>query len=382
MDDNVHVATWASAVDNNGAIWMSHFGMNGAFRYDINKHEVESIGYFDNAPLDQTWLHQNAKFVGGYVFFIPLQDKYLRRIDVVSRKIETISAPCDSLDEIKSFVVGDSHILYKSIDDNLYVSSVRDDVFEKNMWLTDVCLDFKLELDPDPFPQSVHSERNYSMDYQDGKLMLWYRDKLRIIDIDSQVVRDVDLKDKSTFQIFLKNNEIWTTHYYDCDIHNINLLDNEVVVYSGKNVEWKKLDSSSKVRPYSKLLITDKSVYIPNYRAKTIYRIDKEKSDIEEAFGDINCNIQRTQWSKGGLDPDYYCAHLFENRIYFVPNGSNKLIIYDINTTKTSWEEFSVKRKSIPYIMEYFRNSITKTAVDERDEMYDMELLINYVCSE
>ncbi len=377
MQRNVHLSSWAADIDGDGNIWISHFGLNGLFRYDTNKNEIYSLGSFDEMPLNQIEMHSLAKNIDNYVFFVPLRDTFLRRLNKKTGVIDRFSAPDSNSNEKGTYIIGDNKIYYHSQDGKIYTAEFIDVTFEYDVFLSAIASEFHELLDSSPNKNSLHADQRYVMDYQEGYILLYYRDRLCMINECDQTYKIIELKDDKTFQVFINSEEVWITHAYDFDIGKYNLYTKEYVKYSGDGVEWKDIPDVDKLRPYSKLSFSSDYVWIPNYRARTVYRIDKRKGEIEQAFID-NDSHGLTQWAKRGLYPDYYSVISQGVIKYFIPCGAKHLIKVGPSTQKTEFRDFCIAEEDLLLLDEYIKQA-SSGCICENEEVFSLESFVEYL---
>ena len=378
MSDKIHISAWAAAVDDEGVIWMSHFGFNGLFKYDISSGIISSVGCFPDKARDAIELHHYAKCIGDYVYFAPLSDSYLRRVNRVTEEIETLSYPDTDQSERGSLAFGDNLIYYKAPNGNMFIHDPQTDSFCPDSRLVDIVKDYSEILDPEPMEGSFYQDRKFSMDYQDGRMILWYRNKVCIINPDKYESQITDTGDMETFQIFINGDDIWITHAYDFDIGRYNIASGQYRLYKGDRAEWKDIEEEDFVRPYSRLCFAGDSVIIPNYHAKLIYAIDETNSRVVTSKSVFD-NTKLTRWSRKNLYPDYYTGLIYDNKAYLIPCGRDKIIVYDINNHDYEYRNFEINKRDISFISEYYDEQFQYSTVIEDGELSDLESLIMFV---
>ncbi len=378
MGSRLQIASWAADIDNNGIIWLSHFGINGAFCYDISTGEMHYIGYFEDMRMDQGQMHSYAKCVREYVYYVPLRDKYLRRINRRTMEIESISIKDVTNHRPGKIAIGDDQLFYITFEGDAFISDISELSFKYDSFLSGVTKEFKQSLSLVNNPKSLHTKGVFSASFQEGMLLLWYRDKLCMIDINDRKVVNVDLKDDSTYQVFINGNEIWINHAFDLDIACLNMADMGYVKYSGEYVKWKPVSEKDQALPYSRLCISGDNVWVLNYRTNHIYRINRDDRYLEEAFPDTNIN-RRTSWSCGGLNPDYYNALIYNSKVFFIPCGMRSLIEYDTVDQDITFRDFCIDMGEIASIDQYSIKRLQQDIYMEKGEPFGLNAFISWV---
>lgn len=372
-----HIASWASGIDQDGLLWLSHFGLNSLFCYDVNQNSMSFIDVFEKMKPNQIEMHYSLRITDEYIYFLPLRDKYLRRLNRQTRNLETVSLPHVDEDDRGFVEITNKSIIYITRAGKAFTADEENGIFSRDIWIEKIINDFVKELEAIPCEGSFYKDKEYYIDYQNGRIVLLYREKLCAINLEKHDAKFINLEDNKAFRVFWHDDEVWITHYYDFNIGNYNTKTGMYSCYSGENVEWKEIPEIDKMRPYSNLCFIDDDVFIPNYRAKNIYRINKRNNLIELAF--VPKIGYPTKWSRDGLYPDYVNGLVFGRKVIFVPCGMSTMIEY--NYDENEWSELlfemdSMDKNQIKKIMDL---SKIGEVIYEDSEVFSLESLIYYL---
>ena len=373
MSNKLYVAGWACDLDRQGNIWISHFGINGFFRYDIEKDELRYIGRFDEVPINKMLIHGNLYCVDDKVFFSNIIDGKGYIYDIKNTGMLNIDFPRENGNQTDVLFRSGGNAYARLSDNSVYKidSETLDIVYCEK--ITEIVRDFAKLLDVDYLKGSVYTGGNYGVYCYNNDIWCVYRDKLRAIDMDTCDFRDFTLPDKAVFQLFFNGNKLWYTHHFDCDIVCYDLVSEKSVKYRGDTVKYREnIKESDRVRPYSCIFFCDGNVVIPGFRAEGFYRIDKEDGTVKE-WDVVEDKPELNDWNENDLNPHYYRLFRYKDEIVFVPNTSKVLIRYNMKTGYVSYRDFSITMSSDDKWDRFFIEAYKGGVVNESENIYSLD---------
>lgn len=373
MNNKIYVAGWACDLDLHGNIWISHFGINGLFKYNI---DADALGYtdrFDGVPTNKMLIHGNLYCANDKVFFSNVLDGKAFIYDIVEEKMTTIDVPHRDGKQTNVVFRCGHEIYVRLADDSIYRINPTSLVLICCDQISDIARNYANKLDLNPIKESVYSNGNYGIFQHDDVMCFIYRDQLRRVNTKTLEYEDITLPDKAAFQLFFNGNEIWYTHHFDTDVVYYDISSGKYVTYNGDEVKYRqKIQESDRIRPYSNLFFFDDEVIIPGYRAEGFYKIDKETNTIRK-WDVIDDRLELNDWNENDLNPHYYRLFRYKDEILFVPNTSKTLIRYNVNTGQIVYRDFSVNMDDDDKWNKFLMEAYTDGIVKESESIYSLD---------
>lgn len=372
MNNKLYVAGWACDMDDHGYIWMSHFGINGFFKYNIQKDMLEYAGRFEGVPSDKELIHSELFCLNDKVFFNTIIDGKGYVYDISLEKMMIIRMPSKPGVQMEMIFKCDKDAYARLSDNSIY--RIDRSTLELTYCddISNVVNDYSKMLDVNPIGGSAYSEGHYGIYQYKGNMCCIYRNHLRIINLQNGEYRDVVLPDNKVFQLFFNNDELWYTHHYDTNIICYDILSGDHITYDGHLVEYREgISENARVRPYSYLCFSDDDVIIPGYRAKGFYKIDKANRIVDK-WTAIEDSTELNEWNGNDLHPHYLNMFRYMDELICVPNSNKKLIKYNIKTGDVIYRDFSIAFDKIPdFLIETYKGGIANERVYSLDSFIE-----------
>lgn len=115
-----------------GKLYFSALNMNGFFSYDLSTHALQLIDVFEKEPI-LPWLHCEGALYQSKLWLLPLEARYMTRVDLVTKKISYYEFSCHKKFSAENLFHG-----IFPYGDNIYLIPHKTDTFFRVNMCTDV----------------------------------------------------------------------------------------------------------------------------------------------------------------------------------------------------------------------------------------------------
>lgn len=359
----INVNSCASVIDEDGIMWLSDCHFNGLFKFNILTKQLEFVGYFDNWPTSLYLLQRNAYVYGNEVIFTPCYDKTIKIYNKKENEFMSIEIPVQEnvtyfLNSVK---VRDS-IYIMAEDFVVWEYNLKNKAVLENKEMTTICKNFASNI-----------EKPIIAECYDGKMLLFERGGKRGCQIDLRTLEVTYLTaeiEQNLDILFYDGEQYW---FFLCDSLDVVWWDGKqsYKVYESENNEW---ITNKKISPYMKLEKINGQVYILNYYAKYIMKVNEEKQTLEPAF---SYPFDFKVLSYNGCGGTFSDMHIYEDTIIFVPGRGNMMLFYDMEKQMVEGIKLELAKKEIPQFEKVLQCKLKDGMSGEEEGFVELDDLIS-----
>lgn len=337
MGNKINIGSWASVIDANGVLWISSFHFNGLFTVDLEARIVECVTSFEGVSLGAEALHREAYLYEDEIIFLPLSDKKIRIYNRRTKVQSAIDIPKGDIETgfSRSVKVADA-IYFMSDDLKIWKYQLKEKIVIELKELSAKCIEYAKDIS-NPIFKNTFAEGFLLMEEEGNRAckidLRTYCVKNFIVSTERQDLRVMHF-DGNRYWFFLKDSQ-------------------DVLSWDGRQ-EWMTYKSSkdewvgdNKAVPYYNMFFLESGIYISNYYAKNIAKINEDKRIVEVAFAYPENYKMLNVLHYGAL---YSQVLEYDNQVVFVPQRGNLLFIYNVVTKDVKSIEFATEKEKVSYI--------------------------------
>lgn len=345
MSDKLNIGSWAAVLDENGFLWASAFHFNGLFAVKLENGEIECVTSFEGVSLVAEALHREAYLFENEIVFLPLRDKKIRVYNRETKKQVSIDISVDETDSEYSRSVRVADAVYFMSDElKVWKYHMKEKSVVEVRELSDICMQFAKGI-----KNSILKNT-----YKDGFLLTEENGKkackinLHSYEVDSFIV-PTDREDLRV--MYYDGSRYW---FFLKDSQDILSWDGgrEWITYKASNDDWV---GDNKAVPYYNMFFLESGIYVSNYYAKNIAKINEDKGIVEVVFAYPENYKMLNVLQYGTV---YSQVMEYGNQVVFVPQRGNLLFIYDIYTGTLKTIDFAIEKERLFYMKELKREML------------------------
>ena len=328
------------------SVWFSNVGFNGLFTMNLQNGQVEFVDRFKEVSLGNIKTHLTAYKIKDEMVFIPCFSNRISIYNILTRQQYTIEIPgVLGKNEVSALTYRAGDVIWIFSLTNLGVVwslDVGKKTLEQDVMLS--CI----------WDQFMNGEITAVRTYSD-------QDKFILCKIEQQQICEIDKKTKQAenFEIHLPSGKLskvardgnfyWILLEDSHDIYRWNKEKDEYVRYEATEREWY---GKTEILPYGGIVFSEEEIFLVNYYAKNVMRVNVEKQIIEKAF-DYPEQFRITGELKWGAV--FSGAEIYKDELWLFPQKGNMVIRYDLKTYSVDGFEIKIPENKIPYIEKILR---------------------------
>ena len=356
-----------------GGVYFFNIDFNSLFRLDLQTRSIQHLDAFLECQTQQRILFGDFVVKNNKeLFFFPGYDNFIGIYNTQLNKAEKISFNQEYADKrdinfsVAKIIVLDKKVWIFQADTALgvYVLDLESHQIQKDDNISE-----KIKNYPNLVWKLEQTYHNFSfVQTSDLKLLLQIDvEQGNLIEWETPVSNGVVIGDNG------KN--IWLYVVNSTEIYEWSMEENEISVYSIVDEELVNKGQEYQMPPYARCVCYGDDVFVLGWGIEAIMKLNREDKRIEKAFALPEDFLFYDYKKTSMLTSNFWSVEMINGKIWFLPCGSNMLLIYDPQSGEVQGEELLIdKERIINYrelIVDKLHKEYPQSETDDYFSLYD-----------